>query len=384
MAVGKSTVLFLTICSNSKTKLGEVASYEATGGIVNSISPRAAKVLLDTRATQRNFIMKSPEASRDGRLLRHLPFNEDLQVGPDFGATGIDTGGHYLPAARRYSGRFFSELGPDGPLLLMEGDHHVLITSALYGLVTPAEPIQRYSCHVTDHETIVPRWTKGDSLTTVLIDYIKRHQIGRIFELMAVPEYRQLINWSRLVEETKVDVLHCFSKEFTDDAILRPLGALAQRLLLEPEAVLLRYKAGRTFEALEDTIFLSSRLADIEAQSAMHRLSRNDQLGRMRRNMIKLLNRLLGSNDEREGFRDRVCRLGKSGPRDRKDADSRIGDMVEFMLRFNPKRNGVEYRGQILTSAEWDDIYRGYRELEEWVLRKRYLRGSDLEHIESL
>lgn len=145
----KSRVLLLAICSNSKTRVGESPEYHATNGIAQRVPPPIARSLFDGR--RRTLALVTSDAKRYDKSLRDLPYNRDLVPGPDFQLTNPARGAAYLPTALRYTGRFYSRLGEDRHALLARSPHHLLIVSGLYGLLTPEEPIQCYSCHVTDH-----------------------------------------------------------------------------------------------------------------------------------------------------------------------------------------------------------------------------------------
>ncbi len=113
--------------------------------------------LLKTRRLVLHYIktMKLCDVERKQGNRGYDPVNRDLVKGPDFG--GTDYSGLYLPACLRYIGRFFREvrgnLSDDDALKLWErscGGYQVLIVSGLYGLVSPFDPIQEYTCHFTD------------------------------------------------------------------------------------------------------------------------------------------------------------------------------------------------------------------------------------------
>ena len=132
-------ILFLCCCSNKKLAGGERA-YSPAKSMPLAI-PRRSRDLLKARHTVFQRIHDGATSVR-GTLLRDLPYNADapLVPGPDLGGNAH---GRYMPAEARYRGRFYQELDPDERGVLSESPHHWLITSALYGLVTPEEPIQR-------------------------------------------------------------------------------------------------------------------------------------------------------------------------------------------------------------------------------------------------
>lgn len=126
-----SSVLFLLICSDHKTRESEVTEYTSTNALGHHLPEDAAQRLYETRRKIRSSITSIP-AERDGKQIREFPLNKDLVHGPDFQFRGISQGGQYLPAAQRYTGRFYDKLGPNPLETLAGSTHHVLILSGLY------------------------------------------------------------------------------------------------------------------------------------------------------------------------------------------------------------------------------------------------------------
>ena len=314
-------------------------------------------------------------------LDKYLPYNGSLVEGPDFQLKGITKCGMYLPAAKRYRGRFYVALGPDGPSLLTDTLHHVLIISGLYGLLTPSELIQCYSCNVSDHPTIAKRWREDDRLTGVLVAYIQTFGITKVFDFMAVDAYRSLISWGDVRHATKGNVLHCFSRQFAGDALLPSLGTLARKLLARPESDLLSIKAEDSEKILDDEIlFLPFPIpgkSDVtyEMRKQMVRLTDADKIGRMRRNINKILACALGPDDASYGFGERVKKLRTHGiPRDL--------EIANLMWCFEEKRNPVEYEGHEVYDDEWIKIRDVYNEIERWAREKKYADKLNLEEID--
>ena len=69
------------------------------------------------------------------------------------------------------------------------------------------ERIQLYSCPL-DSE-VAETWDRDALLTDVLCEYIDRFNVLRVFDLLAIDAYRQLIDWQRIAD-SGTDVLHCF------------------------------------------------------------------------------------------------------------------------------------------------------------------------------
>jgi hypothetical protein len=178
---------------------------------------------------------------RDGIPLFQMQFNSKLVQGPDFG--GKDSSS-YLPSSERYVGSFFTAVKRDNASILTDSPHHILIISALYGLLLPDEMIQLYSCHVEDHSGIVRIWEKDGFLTAILLSYMRKFAIKRVFDLTAQESYRTLLNWSRISK--KAQVLHVFGEQYVGPSLLSSLGEFArEHLLLKKEEELSEYVPGR-------------------------------------------------------------------------------------------------------------------------------------------
>lgn len=129
------------------------------------------------------------------------------------------------------------------------------------GLVTPAEPLQLYTCTVEIESVEVQTfWRRIDALTRILVEYIQKAGIQRVFDLTARSIYRDLINWEMVREQTRVEVLHCFSEEAPGDAALGDYGRFAREYLFpKTEEELLRSTPDAPFITDNGTFFLSSR-----------------------------------------------------------------------------------------------------------------------------
>ncbi|MCK5604030.1 peroxide stress protein YaaA [Candidatus Pacearchaeota archaeon] len=138
-----------------------------------------------------------------------------------------------MPAIDRYDGRFYKTLGEKGKEKLLRSQHHVLILSGLYGLVTPREQIQLYSCPIEEGSKIQEIWKKHNGLTRILVEYIKINKIKRVFDLTSRKDYRELINWNTMTADTRAEVLHCFSTIGGGDDALIPFGEFMKNYMLE-------------------------------------------------------------------------------------------------------------------------------------------------------
>jgi mRNA-degrading endonuclease RelE of RelBE toxin-antitoxin system len=223
-----SSILFLSICSLHKTK-GGISNYENKYSLYSQLSPEIGKLLLKRRDEVRNLIW-SGKISWGGIGTEELDYNNNLMPGPDFG--GDNSLGEYLSAINRYSGRFFLALGEEGKQQLIRSHHHLLLLSGLYGLLSPSEPIQLYSCPLEGESIVQNVWTNSNFLTRVIIDYIKKKNIKRIFDFTARGDYRDLIDWDEIKNKTSCSVLFCFTKMSAYDYALIEFGNVLRQDLL--------------------------------------------------------------------------------------------------------------------------------------------------------
>lgn len=309
MPASDSRVLFLLICSDTKTREGERPGYDPARGICRHLGQPLADKLLQARKTLRNLLADSDEMNRDGRPLRSLPYNADLAAGPDFGtAYSGQVQAMYLPAARRYRGRFYRELAPDGPELLLGTPHHVLIVSGLYGLLTPAEPIQCYSCHVPDHPKIARQWRTGQLLTKLVVAYVQRYTIERVFDFMGDDNYRDLLDWDEIRHVARRGALHGCSNQFARENQLLSLGYVARRLLPAESATLMGTRRGDTefVPPYNDDILFRTTLRQTspspQSRADSGRRSHEDNIVRMRINVRRMLECVTGQREPEYGF----------------------------------------------------------------------------------
>jgi len=234
----KGGVLILAICSNHKQPQGDWG-YDPRGSLADILPQRGEGLM--TRRQEIFRLIKTEKIAGQDRLLREMPYNVQLEQGPDFG--GMATR-QYVPAILRYEGRFFVELGADRLKRAQESTQHLLIMSGLYGLLTPMENIQIYSCHVLHHPHIAEVWGDRRGLTALLFSYVRHYKIGRILDLTAERAYRCLIDWS--LAPQGVDVLHAFGEQNAGAGSLPALGQLAQAWLGESERSLLGLRDGQS------------------------------------------------------------------------------------------------------------------------------------------
>ena len=220
-----SPVLFLCCCSNRKVAGGD-DRYQSECTMPHSIHEDRARALLEAR---QNVFQRIHDGARSvqGTLLRDLPYNDQLKCGPDLGGK---TTGIYMPALERYRGRFYQELDPGESGVLGESPHRWLIVSTLYGLLTPKEPIQMYSCHTLDDAGITGIWTQDGLLTSLLLEYVRVSGVELIVDLMADISYHHLFNWEKV--SRNVRVLRAFGAQNVGPGLLPALGFLVRDRLL--------------------------------------------------------------------------------------------------------------------------------------------------------
>ncbi len=375
-----STVLLVAICSNHKTVGGD-GNYEPGNAVRQVIAhdPNAARDLYEGRRAVRT-LLTGGSVARDGRLVRKFPLAKDLVDGPDFHRSPQRQGGAYLPAIERYNGGFYKGIGPDKRSLFDLPRHHVLILSGLYGLLTPLEPIQSYSCHVSDHPDIAATWTGEDRLTRAVLAYIKHFRITKVFDFTADNAYRSLLSWERIRHATGGNVLHCFSEQYAGAALLPSLGALTRKFLASPESALLGMQAKHREPVPEDLPVVFERFPmpespdiAVEIRRQETRLTVADKVGRMRRNINAILSAMLGS-DTSFGFGNQVTYLEQQG---------RLDDGAVRLLRdFGALRNAIEYKGRVVSDNEWPGVKRDYEQFKDWAWSSGHARGVHLQDIE--
>jgi len=234
----KSRILLLTLDCFRK-KQGGNPEYDFDCSIYAELSDYS-DVIRDTRG--QIFSRLKKHSIRWEGANPELPINELVTYGKDFG--GEDCSARYLSAIERYTGDFYAGLGDNGKEKLLRSNHHFLIVSACYGLLKPKEPIQYYACQFGHRNEAYFKWVnKGDKITEMLSQYIRKHKIKRIFTFLQcdVPAYYQAVNWSKLKHEfPELMILHGYSWA-TGDRPLHFFGEhVAENMLDAAEKELLR------------------------------------------------------------------------------------------------------------------------------------------------
>ena len=232
----KSGILFLSICSLNKNH-GGVSEYNRKKSITHILSNDLSEKLTKTRKKAFDYI-KEGLISWQKISSKEFEHNQELRYGKEFG--GMSSKTKYLPAIKRYNGRFFLALGEDRDELVSKSIHHILLMTGLYGLVLPFEPIQIYSCPINEGSVIEKLWKEENILTKILVQYVINNKIKRMFDLTAINTYRYIIDWEQLKKETNVEILHCHTKLGAgDNALIRFGSTLKSELIKASEIELL-------------------------------------------------------------------------------------------------------------------------------------------------
>jgi len=248
----ESPVLILTLDSFHKVK-GGTEDYDEKSSIFTSVLDDKSKDFIGTTRKKVYTLLKNGEVSWHECELESGD-NDDLVPGKDF--LSNDSRARYLPAIERYEGDLFEGIGETGRNFLGHSRHHFLILSALYGFLRPFEPIQFYSCQFGDKNVCYDLWTAQNGITTVLIDYIRKNKITKIFDFTAcdVTAYHECINWDRVTQETGAGILHAYHKKTTTDKALKYFGRyIREKMLLTPAEDLVKITTGSILDSIEFT-----------------------------------------------------------------------------------------------------------------------------------
>jgi hypothetical protein len=231
--------LILLSCSRDKRGGGERFDQAVRCVYSTQFLPEEGPPLVDRRKKTLALLQGAPPRLYDddqkGGFRDERGCNRKLALGPDFGST--DTGERvYLPAWKRYAGRFFSRLQEESPEFwntIRDQPVEVLFVSGLYGLVLWDELIQEYDCHFSDHtrdrrkQTVAEIW--GDTLTDALREFVgnqARHKpIRHIYELLSESAYQRLFNW-REIAPSGVQVYHRIFKGLAGPDVLPKLATI--------------------------------------------------------------------------------------------------------------------------------------------------------------
>lgn len=223
-------VLILISGSRDKSEKGE-GEFEKQS-ILETI-PQFRNELIETRKKIKWLIQSGKVTDRElgGGNRAHRLCNKNLIEGPDFG-NEENRKPVYLPAYKRYIGRFFVLLQEEDWLNAKRNGYHILIVDGgLYGFVSFEDSIQNYECRSTDiiisdedineYGRIRDYWE--DVLTNVLKEYIEKNKIELVLDLLSEASYQYTIRWEEIYK-LPVKVLHRVFQKKAGPDILPNLG----------------------------------------------------------------------------------------------------------------------------------------------------------------
>ena len=109
----RSRILIVTLGSMHQLA-GGTSDYLEHSSILSQLPVEAKTLLLETRAKALTWLQQDKTAKWQGILLSQHEYNKNVVYGRDFG--GDDRRAQYLPALRRFEGRFYQTLGTKGKL----------------------------------------------------------------------------------------------------------------------------------------------------------------------------------------------------------------------------------------------------------------------------
>jgi len=368
--------LILTICSNHKREKGQIKQYDAD-------ARKAADVLLPDmreklyRARKRAF-KHITDSTRDGKFPAGRPRNKALQCGPDITPNGEENNGHYMPALKRYDGRFYKNFKDSVDnvdqcirRLSKDSGDDLLIVSGLYGLLSPSEPIQKYSCDVTDEPKINRVWREGNLLTELVISYIHEAGITRVFDLMADENYRHLIDWKLMEQETYSTVFYARCHNQTGTDMLPEFGHAAGLFLSEQPKTNLsdiddshRLVFGITF-ASEEPEWVPGVAFSKREKCILWAVP-------MMNNIEKFL--------DREGVRKEKPYSVKNRIGDFRDARNKNSLVADDMDIVNNFRNKLVHENHVPGKSEIQKVRDRYGKVVKWATQKGYRESEDVDY----
>ncbi len=348
-----SSILFITLGSMHQLSGGE-AEYSEQDSITSRLPTRS---LLKFRSEAFEWLKGDATAKWKGVVVSQLKSNRALVKGRDF--KGNDDRARYFPALQRFKGRFFRALEREGWISLYQSRHHVLFLCALYGLMTPVEPIQMYDCPLQMDWPLFDVWTENDSLTNVLLAYIEKNNIARVFDLTATEVRRRLISWPTIHHRLEGNVLHCFDTTGAGDDALIPFADFMKNYLLRatPDE-LMRITPEKE---MGDVIFrkISLPRSDMPHETEINLNNQADDIDRKRRGVIRFLDRVEGAHGRYERLAVRIDRV--SGER---MITEKVAERMRVITRL---RNAVVYREHQLTRQETKRIQDAWNYLSQRV-----------------
>lgn len=223
MEATQGRTLLLLSCSRDKRSGGELLDLRSRS--VPACIPRDPSLrLLSTREKVRQMLQGNTtrlyNEDQKGGFRDERRANQRLIGGPDFSGPSTNRK-TYLPAYRRYSGRFFARIEQEAPdfwQTIPGLPIEILFVSGLYGLLLWDEQIQNYDCHLADYtkerrsRTVAEIWknTLTDALCAFLLQQNRQGGAGPIrfvYDLLSEETYQTVFDWKR-VASSGVQVFH--------------------------------------------------------------------------------------------------------------------------------------------------------------------------------
>lgn len=236
--------LILLSCSREKRSDGERFDPDSRRICSERFLPREGSRLLDCRKRIWTLLKGGPprlyNEDQKGGFRDDRKCNKDLVLGPDFGGTD-PAKAIYLPAWKRYAGRFFSKLEEESPefwSFVASKPVEILFVSGLYGLLLWDELIQDYDCHFADYTKGPKRNSVGgiwkdalrDSLYELVRSYRERDGEVVVYDLLSELRYQELIGWEK-VAGAGAHIYHRMFKNFAGPNVLPKLAIVLSREL---------------------------------------------------------------------------------------------------------------------------------------------------------
>ncbi|MFO7980935.1 MAG: peroxide stress protein YaaA, partial [Candidatus Aminicenantes bacterium] len=233
-----ANALILISCSDEKSTHQETHFKKST--LQNYFTKRNVSNLLERRKSIKNHIQSKRvfDLLIKGEDRSERESNRMLSDGPDFNGSENEPG--YLPAYKRYYGRFFNKLKTKHYQTAEKLGYKILILSGLYGFVTPFDSIQNYNCHITDTiinddssdstNSLQKFWV--ETLTGLIQDFVNKNNISFILDLLSEESYQKSIDWKRI---QKVQIRHRIFRNSAGSSILPKMREFFVKDVLEME-----------------------------------------------------------------------------------------------------------------------------------------------------
>ncbi len=359
--VRNSAILVVTLGSLHQLAGGE-HEYHGQDAVTFRLPVESKRLLLETRAKAFAWLKKDKTAVWQGIPISEHEYNRNLVRGHDF--DGNDKNALYYPALRRFEGRFFQTLGLGGKRTAYQSQHHVLLLCGLYGLSSIMEPIQRYNCPVDTNLKNFDIWTEDNTLTDILLDYIRANGITRVFDFTATEARRRLISWPAIHTELRGNVLHCFSTAVAGDDALIPFGKLMGEFLLgAPAETLLAIKPETEEKGIVFRSVARPR-SGMPREAELREFGLADEIERKRRGVIRFLDRAENTLGNYEAIGNRVTRL-----MDERKISSYEANAMREITKW---RNRIVYKEQTPDADQLHDIEMAWAYLARQVEKHKW------------